>query len=296
MRKISVRLAVAVVLLIAGCVTGPAAKVRVSESPVSEPRWQPLFKGVDYFEYHERAPHPLAVHAVRIDLAAPGIAFLVTPSNGDTPLDTDGLKTSTFLEKYGCQVAINASYFDPVEQAEGAPKNIIGLSMSRGEVYSKYEARDELRAMSLLISKESRAWFASPPPDTSGAYNAVQGSIQLIGDGKILAGTYNPAREMTRHPLTAIGLDGNGRFMYWLVIDGRQPGYSEGVNTLEMADWLKWLGAHDAALFDGGGSTTLVVEDSHGRSKVMNRPIHDGVPGTERVNGNHLGLYAQPLD
>ena len=84
--------------------------------------------------------------------------------------------------------------------------------------------------------------------------------------------------------------------MYWLVIDGRQPGYSEGVNTLEMADWLKWLGAHDAALFDGGGSTTLVVEDSHGRSKVMNRPIHDGVPGTERVNGNHLGLYAQPLD
>jgi hypothetical protein len=57
-----------------------------------------------------------------------------------------------------------------------------------------------------------------------------------------------------------------------------------------MADWLKWLGGHEAVLFDGGGC--LVVEDPHGRPKVMNGSIHDGVPRTERVNGSHLGLYA----
>jgi len=31
--------------------------------------------------------------------------------------------------------------------------------------------------------------------------------------------------------------------MYWLIIDGRQSGYSEGATERETADWLIQLGA-----------------------------------------------------
>ena len=265
-------------------------------------KWQPLFKGIDYFECHQYIPNLLAVHAIRIDLGAPDLEFLVTPSNGDIPLDTDGLKTSTFLEKYQCQVAINGSFFYPKEQTEGVAKDIIGLSVSRGEVYSDHSGYDypEYKPMALLISKGNRAWFDSAPIETNGVYNGIGGTLHLINNGKIfnvkiLTDQYIPEIEIERNPLTAVGLDREDRYMYWVVIDGRQPDYSVGVTTTEMAIWMKWFGAYSAILLDGGQSTTLVVEGPDGKPKVMNRPITAGVPGTERVIGNHIGLYAKPL-
>jgi hypothetical protein len=54
---------------------------------------------------------------------------------------------------------------------------------------------------------------------------------------------------------------------------------------------LRDLGAVDAINLDGGGSATLVVAD-HGRPRVLNSPIHTGVPGRERPSANHLGVGA----
>ena len=68
-----------------------------------------------------------------------------------------------------------------------------------------------------------------------------------------------------------------------------------GATIHEAAEWMLRLGAYDAINLDGGGSTELVIADEQGTPRIMNRPIHNNLPGNERVNGNNLGVLAQPL-
>jgi hypothetical protein len=237
---------------------------------------------VDFASAAAEAPRPLRVHALRIDLAGPSIRFLVTPSNGERPLDTDGMRTSTFLERFGCQAAINASPFSPIVPEEGAAQDVLGLSISRGEEYSP--AGDTYGA--LLIGRDNRARIAAPPFDTEGVYNAVGGFRLLLAKGR------NVGADGPVHPRSAAGVSEDGRYLYLVAIDGRQPGVSEGATTAETAEWLRRFGAGEALNLDGGGSTSLVVDDGSGGAAILNSPIHRGIPGVERVNANHLGVYA----
>jgi exopolysaccharide biosynthesis protein len=102
-------------------------------------------------------------------------------------------------------------------------------------------------------------------------------------------------RDRPLHPRTAAGVSADGDTLILLVVDGRQPGYSEGVATAELADWLLALGAWDGVNLDGGGTSTLAVLGEDGRPKVMNRPIHANEPGRERASGSHLGVRAPAL-
>jgi exopolysaccharide biosynthesis protein len=95
----------------------------------------------------------------------------------------------------------------------------------------------------------------------------------------------------TTQPRTAIGYSNNGRYLYLVVVDGRQPFYSEGITLSELADLMISLGARYAMNLDGGGSSTMVVADRTGRSQVMNSPIDNYIPGRERPVANHLGIF-----
>jgi hypothetical protein len=44
---------------------------------------------------------------------------------------------------------------------------------------------------------------------------------------------------------------------------------------------------------DGGGSSTLVIENERGKSEVLNSPIDSHIPGRERPVANHLGVYVE---
>ncbi len=280
-------LAVALAILPA-CATGSGripevtAVARVADY---QPRWWPVFKGIDYAQARKIAPDPQAVFAMRIDLQARGIEFLVTPSNGDLPMETNGAATSAFLKDTKCQVAINASPFSPVSEGSGKPKDILGLSVSRGDVYSN--AHEGHAAM--LITKDNKVSFSEPPFDLKNVYNAVSGFAMLLEKG------HNVGSDQVRHPRTAAGTSQDGRYLYLVVIDGRQPGYSVGATTEETAEWMRRFGAYDALNLDGGGSTCMAMDDGRGGAAVLNRPIHNKIPGNERVNGNSLGVFAKPL-
>ena len=77
-----------------------------------------------------------------------------------------------------------------------------------------------------------------------------------------------------------------------LVVDGRQPGYSEGATLDELAAMILEFGGYTGMNMDGGGSSTLVRESATGSAQVLNSPVDQGIPGRERVVGNHLGIYA----
>jgi hypothetical protein len=240
-------------------------------------QWTPLYQGVDLLKVNTR--QPLALYAVRIDLKAPGIAFKVTPSNGDRPKDTDARKTGTFLRESGVQVAINASQFQP-EEREGRPVDVTGLSVSNGKQYSPPAPGHA----GLSISADNQVRLFTQPEEPMKPYNAVSGMDWVLKDG-----TAVPSKG-PRHPRTAVGLSQDRKTLYLLVIDGRQ-GHSDGASVEETGQWLQRLGAWEGITLDGGGSSTLVIRGANGTPQVVNRPSDGG----QRPVANHLGVRANPL-
>ncbi|MBK5223915.1 MAG: cell wall-binding repeat-containing protein [Acidimicrobiia bacterium] len=104
------------------------------------------------------------------------------------------------------------------------------------------------------------------------AQHAIGGAPRLMKDG-LYDFPYQDDRQanMGRAPRSAVGWTATGE-MLLVGVDGRQPGHSLGLNYPELAQLLAHLGAVEAIAFDGGGSTTFVVE-----AQVVNRPS-DGAP------------------
>lgn len=72
-----------------------------------------------------------------------------------------------------------------------------------------------------------------------------------------------------KHARTAIGLQPDGLWVF-VVVDGKQEKLSVGMTMSELAEFMFGLGCCDALNLDGGGSTTLVVDD-----KIVNSPYGD---------------------
>ncbi len=90
-----------------------------------------------------------------------------------------------------------------------------------------------------------------------------------------------------RAPRTAIGLSENGDVLL-VVIDGRQPEWSAGVTLPELADLFTAQGAVCALNLDGGGSSTMIIQN-----EIVNRPSDyavPGQPGRERPVANVVAL------
>src|SRR5205807_1565047 len=90
------------------------------------------FRGVTMIARTESIPRNLAIHVVKIDLTAPGIAFKLTPPGG--ALETIRQTTLDFLKQEHAQVAINGHFFVPFPSAS-TDADVIGLAASNGIVY-----------------------------------------------------------------------------------------------------------------------------------------------------------------
>jgi exopolysaccharide biosynthesis protein len=58
---------------------------------------------------------------------------------------------------------------------------------------------------------------------------------------------------------TAVGVGSDDNFLYLLTIDG--GGANTGASFYDVAAWLRVLGAWRGRNLDGGGSTTMVMQD-----------------------------------
>ena len=258
--------------------------------PQPKPASQELFQGVSYIREVRRSPRPMVIHIVIVDLRSDGIRFLVTPGEPKAEHSLKARTTSEFLDDYGVQVAINGSGFTPWHSNSlldyyphsGDPIEPIGLAASQGSIYAENTEEQPV----LYLSRTNQARFGIP---TGKIYNALSGNVMLVQDGHVL-----PGLEGEIQPRTAIGVDQRSRRLIIVVVDGRQPRYSEGASLAELAEILISKDAYTAMNLDGGGSTTLVTEQG-GRASVLNSPINNGIPGRERPVGNHLGIFANEL-
>jgi exopolysaccharide biosynthesis protein len=253
-----------------------------------------MFQGVVYTRQARSTPRPLMIHIVEVDLAAPGVDFLVTPGDDTSSLELPARTTSAFLKEFEVQVAINGSFSRPFRAGvflwdyyphSGDPVDVLGLAISNGDVYSDAQ---EGRPV-LCVSAGQAQIRASDCP--TGTFQALAGERLLVKGGRSIA------RDVTGklHPRTAVGVDAQGTMIWLIVVDGRQPNYSEGVTLVELAEIAVGLGAQMALNLDGGGSSTLVTAAGRG-TRTLNAPIHTRIPTRQRPVANHLGVYALPVE
>lgn len=105
---------------------------------------------------------------------------------------------------------------------------------------------------------------------------AVGGRGWLLKDGELNDICFGDGDQLgeSRHPRTAVGWTEEGDLIF-AVVDGRQEGYSDGVNLCDMALLMKSYGAVGSQNLDGGGSSTFVTKNTDGSLSVKNKPCNE---------------------
>ena len=253
------------------------------------------------------------MHIVKIDLAAPGLGFKLTPPAGG--LETIRETTLDFLRRERAQLAVNAHFFLPFP-SESTEASLVGFAASNGDVYSAFETPVQSYAImsnapALNIGPDNRAAIVHRDPafgdgkhvmELVKIWNAVAGSAQIVTGGErsipiyrdefSLAGLLTPGgpgnysnSRSWYHMLnarTAVGLSRDSRTLVLFTVDAKG-----GMSVGEVADLLrKDYSVWDALNLDGGGSTTLAMGGA-----ILNTSS-DNPNG--RAVGSNLAVFAQP--
>jgi exopolysaccharide biosynthesis protein len=109
----------------------------------------------------------------------------------------------------------------------------------------------------------------------------VSGHPTLIYRGEPTTDFGTDPTFLNRNPRTAIGLDVTGDIMILVTVDGRRSS-AIGMTGAETVQLMADLGAYDAVMLDGGGSSTMWLA---GRG-VVNQPS-----GSLRAVGNQIAVF-----
>jgi len=247
-----------------------------------------MFRGIDFTTGNADTNEVRLqkVFALRVDLSDPTVEFFSTPAGGAPSFETIGQTTTTFVQTYGVAVGVNANFFSPVSTTPNDPRDLSGLAISQGNIVSAFES---IRP-AMLITRGNQVTFTTVAPSTySNIWTAVAGSDLVLINGLPQLGGCATSF-CGPNPRTALGLSQDNHYLYLVVIDGRQPGWSDGATLEETGQWLLRLGGWNGLNLDGGGSSAMARTQS-GAAVLLNRPSG----GVQRVNGNHLGVFAKPL-
>jgi len=246
-----------------------------------------IYPCVVYYRKVHNAPRRFVAHIVTVDISCKNIDIFITPpEKNDKKTPLRARNTLQFAEEFNLQVAINGDGFTPWWSNNifdfyphiGDPVSPNGFASSRSKEYG------EGKGPTLFINSRKEATFGTAYRKV---YNAISGQSWLVKDKTPL----EDLNDTRTAPRTAIGLDGPGKRLIMIVVDGRQPFYSDGVTVQEMADLMIYYGGDNAINLDGGGSSTMVIQDpGSGKFRVMNSPIDNGIPGRQRPVGNHIGI------
>jgi exopolysaccharide biosynthesis protein len=281
------------------------------------------FAGVTVIARTETSPRPESMHIVEIDLNAPGIGFELTPPGGT--LETVRQTTLNYLNQEHAQLAINAHFFLPFPSADSNAM-LIGLAASNGNVYSAFESPVQSYAIvtnapALNIDPSNHASIVHDDAGQADGthvvenvtlWNTVAGSAQIVTNGVNTVPVYNDATHpnglltpggpanysnsnswyQLTNARTVIGLSQDNRTLFLFSVDN--AGGSRGMTLPEIADLLvDQYGVYNALNLDGGGSTTLAMEDPATQTGRIVNVSSDNPDG--RSVGSNLAIFAIPV-
>ena len=235
--------------------------------PPQQPLTKDLFEGIRYQRVVRANPRPMMVHIVTLDLKQAGLKPLVTPSNPVVQPEHIQARTTThFLKEFGLQLAINGSFFYRFREEtpwdfyphEGDHVSAIGTTISNTKPYSTFKEKYP----SICFSAQQKAQIVADGACPMGTEQAIAGNEIFLTHGRIALQKSQWSRDWDKpYPRTAIGVDRLGYKVWLIVIDGKQPLYSEGATMQELGAIVTNLGIDTALNLDGGGSVTLAIAD-----------------------------------
>lgn len=164
--------------------------------------------------------------------------------------------TSVIAKANDAVLAINGDYY-------GFRKD--GIEIRNGRLFRNKPARTGLAfykdgSMRIYDEKQTNGEELL----TNGVWNTVSFGPTLLIDGKMGSdlATYQVDTNFGNHPIqglqprTGIGMIDNNHFVF-VVVDGREKGYSKGAELEEFALIFQSLGCKTAYNIDGGGSATM---------------------------------------
>jgi exopolysaccharide biosynthesis protein len=261
------------------------------------------YQGITYVDRTESAPRALHMHIAQIDLTAPGLRFKLSPPAG--PREVVRQTTLEFMTQEHAQLAVNAHYFLPFP-SDDRDAWVIGVAASDGRVYSAFESPEQDYALladapGVNIDRDNHAAIVHRDraqadgvhvAEPTVLWTTVAGSAQIVTDGA----TSIPDLEWYRavQARTAIGLSRDGRTLTLFTVD--KSGGSEGMQVGEVADLLRRdYGVWDALNLDGGGSTTMAMEDPVTHVPGLINASSDKDAASGRSVGSSLAVFARPI-
>jgi len=262
--------------VLTGCVSESAYWAQAEE----------IAPGVKVTGFRTETPRLMECRLLRVDLKQKGLSFVATGraaewgqpmpdvTNRTVIVDTRREPTESFMRrcrKDGLNVvaAVNTAPWNPWEPPwTHRFARLPHLAVSDGQVISHNEKPGPM----LLIWKDNTAVITNglALADVPRVAAALPGFSIIMRDGQ------PPERKPNQSlaPRTAFGISADGRYLYALIVDGRQKTWSQGADMADLAILLKEAGAADAINMDGGGSTTLVTLGRDGTT-VEHRNRHE---------------------
>ena len=164
------------------------------------------------------------------------------------------------------------------------PGGAVLAAYGNGSRTREVQAMADGDTVRILLGTLPRMPGGSPSMLVGGWPRILRDGDEVASNAATLEGTISRNAEL-RHPRTAIGFSRDSSTLYLLTVDGRST-VSVGMTLPELAGIMRQLGAWQALNFDGGGSTTMVVDGA-----VMNRPSD---PAGEREVGNAVLVVYKP--
>lgn len=176
-----------------------------------------------------------------------------------------GEKVSSMVKRLGAVAGVNGGGFaDPNWKGNGFKP--IGVVISQGKLF--YNGLGKKASTQIVgIDKQGKmiaGHYSLEELSRMEVQEAVTFQPRLIVNGKGLI--RNHAEGWGIAPRTAMGQRADGAILF-VIIDGRQPGYSIGADLYDMQNILLERGAVIAANLDGGSSTVLVHNEA-----IVNKP------------------------
>ena len=172
-----------------------------------------------------------------------------------------GSKLSEIVEKYNAIGGTNAGGFEDTNGKGSGNVLCDVVIMNKKMLYGNKKTRYSLIGLNsegkLILGK-----YNYNEAMNAGIESAVEFGPFIIVNGNKQIKNSNSGGI---HPRMAIGQKQDGT-MIFVVIDGRQPGYSLGTNLLELQNIFERYDAYNAANLDGGSSATMYYD-----GKVVNK-------------------------
>jgi exopolysaccharide biosynthesis protein len=219
-------------------------------------------------------PRQLRIYYLKIALNNPKLEVIALPGDdpdGPGPAESQLTKPADLFRKFHALAAVNANAFAGLNDGkaaadwyEGRPVDIYGLVASGKNIISPVEKN---RA-SFWIDNFGKPHIGTPAASDSIVEAVADWFSPLLISSKIIPSVADQAL----HPRTALGFDDTGKWLLLVVVDGRQPGFSEGITLSELAQIFQSQGCSQSINLDGGGSSIMLVQEPGKDVRAINRP------------------------